>query len=90
MIHLGGPAGSQTSQPDLTAGYKASVKTGSFLYNYFVTGETNKAVVSFPVDTHIIPVKRTFLTNLVEQFFNPKGKIQVHLNFLAFLSITGS
>jgi hypothetical protein len=30
MIHLLGPAGSYTSQPDLTAGYRVSDKTRSF------------------------------------------------------------
>jgi hypothetical protein len=44
-IHLAGPAGSHTSQPDLIAGYKISDKT-RFLYNYFVTGEDDKVVFS--------------------------------------------
>jgi hypothetical protein len=37
-IHLASPAGSHASQPDLTVGYRV------YYYNYFVTGEDNKAI----------------------------------------------
>jgi hypothetical protein len=39
MIHLEGPAGSHTSQPDLTMGYNLSDKTRYFSCSNFVTGE---------------------------------------------------
>jgi hypothetical protein len=45
---LGGPAGSHTSQLDLTVDSRASDKTGSFLHNYFVTGEDDKAIFLYP------------------------------------------
>jgi hypothetical protein len=47
-IHLVGLAGPHTSQPDLTLGYKVSNKVKYFSYNYFVTGENNKAFFSIP------------------------------------------
>jgi hypothetical protein len=47
-IHLVGSAGSHTSQPDLTTGHSASDKTRYFSFNYFVTGENDKDVLSVP------------------------------------------
>ncbi len=50
-IHFASTAVSHTSKLDLTAGYRASNKTGSFLYNYFVTGEGYKDIFSISCDT---------------------------------------
>jgi hypothetical protein len=49
--HSAGPAGSHTSHLDLTAGYKISHKTGFLYYNYFLTGEEDKAFFSIPSET---------------------------------------
>jgi hypothetical protein len=48
MIHSAGPAGSHTSQPGLSMGYKVSDKTGFFLCNYFATGKKIKLFFPFP------------------------------------------
>jgi hypothetical protein len=53
-IHLAGPAGSHTSQPDLTTGYKVANRTG-FLYNYFLTGKDDIDLFSIPSDTRMYP-----------------------------------
>jgi hypothetical protein len=57
MIHSASPAGPHTSQLDLTVGYKVFDKTGYCSYNYFVTGEDNKAVFSNPGDTRRVFVR---------------------------------
>jgi hypothetical protein len=53
-----GPAGSRTSQLDLTPGHKVSLRPCFFLYNYFVTGEDDKAISSTPGAT---PMKNRML-----------------------------
>jgi hypothetical protein len=53
-IHLASMHGSYTYQSDITAVYKVSDKKGYFSYNYFVTGEDDKAVFSIPGNTSIL------------------------------------
>jgi hypothetical protein len=52
MIHLAGPEGSHTSERNFTtAGLQGFHKEQIFSYNYFVTGEDNKAVFLIPGNT---------------------------------------
>ncbi len=74
--HISRPAGAYTFQLDLIVVSRASDKTGSFLYNYFVTGK-EKAVFSIPGDaikfSNYSVLKGTLAQDFYIRFFPSKA-----------------
>jgi hypothetical protein len=64
--HSAVPAGLHTYELDLTTGYKVLIRP-SFLYNYFVTGEDNKAVFLFSA-TQLLPEISVLIKSAVAIF----------------------